>query len=195
VYINGELARKTLDQCRSVRVLVFDNNFQPSGQGWKERWRVGTPGYSAPDKSLPNADEYLDGTALRWPAANGCRWLRYRHWLPDERREEPVRDLFAYNGGSLRHELRNVHDFFVEFDLEIGPGTGEFAVGLSDGRDDVTAHLPVVPRGQPVTSNIRLTDASGAVLADGGRKSLAQGRTYRIEFSFFDRRLHLSVDG
>src|SRR5262249_28045538 len=94
-----------------------------------------------------------------------------------------------------RHELRNVHDFFVEFDLEIGPGTGEFAVGLSDGRDDVTAHLPVVPRGQPVTSNIRLTDASGAVLADGGRKSLAEGRTYRIEFSFSARRFHLSVDG
>src|SRR5262249_38742568 len=52
VYINDELARKTLDECRSVRVPVFDNNFQPMGQGWKDRWRIGPPGYSGLDKSL-----------------------------------------------------------------------------------------------------------------------------------------------
>jgi signal peptidase I len=196
IYINDELARKTLAECRSVRIDVFDNRFQPIGGGWKDRWRVGAPGFSGPEKSLADADEYLDGAALRWPKAEpGFRWLRYRHWLLDEKREEPVRDLFAYNGGTLRHELLDVHDFSVEFDLEIDDGTGEFAIGLTDGHDDVTAYLPVVPKGKPVASNVRLIDGTGTELANGGPNALSEGRSHRIELVFFDRRVQLNVDG
>jgi signal peptidase I len=200
VYINGQLARKVLSECRAVKVLHFDNNFQPRKTGWKARWRVGQPGVKADAKSLSEADEYLDGALLAWPAPAspraGYRWLVYRNWLLDENREEPIRDQFAYNGTGHRHELKFVHDFFVDMEVEAGGGIGEFAVGLTDGKDDVTATFPVGAAdgpGQPQA--IRVTDASGALLGVSTPWMFAPGRAHRIEFSFFDRRISLAVDG
>src|SRR5262249_11557325 len=46
VYINGQLARKTLEESRALRVLVFDNSYLPPG-GWGQRWLL------EPKSSLP----------------------------------------------------------------------------------------------------------------------------------------------
>ncbi|MFL5339189.1 MAG: signal peptidase I [Gemmataceae bacterium] len=193
VYINGELSRKTLAEAKAMRVTVFDNDYQPKGGGWKLRWRSGQPQEWLANMLLGEADDRLDGTELKWPEANardGFRWLLYRHWLLDERQEQPIRDAFAYNGGALRHELKNVHDFLVEMEVEVGGGSGTFAVGLRDGHDDVTAEI-AAGHSEPA----RVRDAAGKLLAEGPAFHLAAGRTYRVLFSFVDRRVSLSIDG
>jgi signal peptidase I len=198
VYINDRLARKTLDECRAMRVLVFDNDFQPSGDGWKQRWRTGLPDSLPPqlarEKSLPDADEHLDGTALKWSGrGHDFEWLVYRHWLLDERREEPIRDWFAYNGGSLGHELNDVHDFQVAFEIEVGPGSGVFAMKLTDGQSTVMIEVPVVANGQPARgAAVRGVDAAAE---SAPWVHLKEGGHHKVEFAFVDRRVMLSVDG
>ena len=193
VYINGQLARKGHAEARTVGVLVFDNDFQPKDGGWKLRWRSGDPHVAAPGVLLTEASDRIDGTELKWPAADaqtGFRWLLYRHWLLDERREEPIRDQFAYNGGALRHDLKNVHDFLVEMDVEIGPGEGTVAIGLRDGHDDVTAEIAA---GQ--ARAVRLLDNAGKLLHESAPFQLSDGRSHHVAYAFVDRRVSLSVDG
>jgi len=198
VYINSELARKVLEESRATRVLLFDNNYQPRDGGWRPRWRVGQPDGNAVEKSLAEADEYLDGTTLRWlaSASQNMRWLVYRNWLLDEKREEQIRDQFAYNGSGHRHELGNIHDFYVELQIEPGSGSGEFAIALSDGADQVTAAMPIggVAAGSE-TQTVRIMNARGKILAVGPEWRMSEGRSYRIEMSFFDRRICLAIDG
>lgn len=198
VYINGELARKSLDQCKAMRIPVFNNDFQPPGDGWKSRWRRGINPSELPhlarDKSLPDADEHLDGTALKWTGGgNDFDWLVYRHWLLDEKREEPIRDLFAYNGGALHQELNDVHDFIVEFEIEVGVGSGEFALRLYDGQSTVTAEIPVVGRGNP-PQGVKLLGANDAPSSHPWVHFKEQ-TTHRVEFAFVDRRVMLAIDG
>src|SRR4029077_9095315 len=38
IYINGRLARKTLAKFKAVRIPVFDNDFQPAPDGFRDRW-------------------------------------------------------------------------------------------------------------------------------------------------------------
>ena len=198
VYANNRLIRKTFAECRAMRVLVFDNDFQPQGEGWRLRWRTGAPdslpANLARDKSLADAGEHLDGKSLKWSGQSpDFDWLVYRHWLIDERREEPIRDWFAYNGGSLRHELNDVHDFQVEFEIETARGaSGSFAVKLFDGKDTVTVEIPIIAAGAP---------ARGVVLhgveaaAAKPWLHLKEGQTHRVEFAFVDRRVMLEIDG
>ena len=57
VYINEVLARKSLQEFKQVRILVFDNNFQPKHEGWRQRWeyKSGVP-QTQPDHLLVRAD-------------------------------------------------------------------------------------------------------------------------------------------
>ncbi len=192
VYINGQLARKTHAEARAVSVLVFDNDFQPKDGGWKLRWRGGDPHDTGPGVLLTEANDRIDGTELKWPvddAGAGFRWLLYRHWLLDERHEEPIRDQFAYNGGALRHELKNVHDFLVQMDVEVGAGQGTVAIGLRDGHDDVTVEIAA---GQE--QHVRLLDVAGRLLAEGELWQLTAGISHHVVFALVDRRVSLSVD-
>ncbi|HEV3143186.1 MAG TPA: signal peptidase I [Gemmataceae bacterium] len=192
VYINGELARKTLEECRAVRIPVFDQNFAPEGGGWKDRWRSGNPAANA---ALHDPGLFFLGKELHWDAAAGAdfRWLVYRHWLLDEQKEDPVRDVFGYNGGATRSELSFVHDFLVEFTLET-QGSGTFAVGLRDGGDDVQAEIPCGPEGEPARE-LRIERGDGTPLATTLAFLLRTGKSYRVEMAFVDRRISLAVDG
>lgn len=190
VFVNRVLQRKSLAECRAVRVPIFDNNFQPTG-GWGIRWRNGRGDFTAFDPAqsatLHEADEALDGTQLRLASDQG--WLIYRHWLLNENQEAALRDDFGYNGGGLPHPLNTVHDFFVEFDLETGPDAGSFIVGLRDGNDDVWIEMPV---GGAQKSTLRDRHGKTLTIAD---VRLEPSRRQRIEFALFDRRVLLAIDG
>jgi signal peptidase I len=197
VYINDKLARKSLNQCRAMRIPVFDNDFQPSDGGWRLRWRRASnnpePPQLATDKSLADADEHLDGAALKWTGrGEGLNWIVYRHWLLDEKREEPIRDWFSYNGGSLHQELNDVHDFFVEFEIEIGSGSGTFAIKLYDGKTTITAEIPIAARGTP-GRGVTLLGADNPPPSNEA-VYLREGATHRIEFALVDRRVMLAID-
>src|SRR5205814_9756133 len=82
-------------------------------------------------------DDVLRDNALYLDATAGPVGLTYRHWDLDTKKEEPVGDWLAYNGGPAerRHgfarrrpddEADPVHDFVLEFDLEVVAGAGRF---------------------------------------------------------------------
>ncbi len=203
VYADGHLLRKTLEQFREVRIPAFDMAHAPA-EGWAVRWRVEpVVGAKQPTTGKP-ADETVlrDGAlVLDGRQSPGGIGLTYRHWNLDAKEEEAVGDWLAYNGGPT--ERRNgfarrrptaapdpVHDFAVEFDLEVIAGPGTFAVRLSDGADGVRADLPILP--DPAA--IRVTH-DGTAEVSTGPPGLAPGKTYRVEFAFVDRRASLAIDG
>ena len=196
VYADGVLLRKSLAQVREVRVPVFDMRYAPPG-GWAVRW-VTDPVPGAAGK-LPRAREtpagaVVDESILKEgvvtldasAAPDAAVGLTYRHWHIDKKLEEPVRDSLAYNDPKLAGGPVAVHDFAVEFDLELVAGNGSFAVRLGDGRDTVAAELG--PDGA------RLGPDGGDPVANGSVR-LTPGKSVRVTFAFVDRRASLALDG
>jgi signal peptidase I len=202
IYVNHELARKTLAEFKAVRIPVFDNTYQPQPGGWRERWEV----LSGATSSHP-----LVGTALHleWqPGREEYELVSYRHYLLDEHKCVPISDEYAYNGGDPA-PAQAVHDFMLECDVDIVAGHGVVLLGLTDGRDHVLAELAVRGDADPGhTGGVRLrrmeTPASmGAAfrldrtqtIGAAPGTSLQAGRRYQVELAFVDRRATLAVDG
>lgn len=189
VYVDHELARKTLAELRWLRVPVFDQNFQPP-EGWQSRWETTPVGGPA----------FVEGADLRIDAADEASeavWLGYRNWSLDRNKEEPFRDEYSYNGSDYS-STSAVHDFMFECDLEVLQGDGKVMLGITDGRDDVVVELPV----GAVKEGTRLlccqssdTDGDEKVHRTAPTFALAAGKTYHLELAFVDRRVTLAIDG
>jgi signal peptidase I len=189
VYIDHEIARKTLAELKTLCIPVFDNNFQPADGGWAVRWQT------KPDRGpVPH-----DGPRLRLEAegiTDAYQWLVYRHTFAVTDKARPVFDEYAYNGTDPAQPPEPVHDFLVECDLEVRAGDGWVAVGLDDGGSEVVAELPV----GALKDGTHLSERP-----DGGDEQtvyrtaptfgLRAGKTYHVEFAFADRRASLAVDG
>ncbi len=192
VFANGVLLRKTLAEVREVRVPVFDMYFAPPG-GWAVRWLTeavpaipklpragGTPEGAVVDESV------LKDGVLTLDASVTPVGLTYRHWNLDRKTEEPIRDILVYNDPRLTGSPVVIHDFVVEFDLELISGGGSFAVRLGDGLDTVSAELG--------TDGAKLGPDGSDPIANSGFH-LAPGKRYRVTFAFVDRRASLAVNG
>src|SRR5262249_5822355 len=90
LYIDHDLARKSADQVRALRVPLFDMNYQPPG-GWSPRWQPEPSWWSGCVE-----DNHLRLHALDSP--DEYRWLIYRNWLLDENKADTIRDEYSYNG-------------------------------------------------------------------------------------------------
>lgn len=198
VYVNEEICRKTLSESRPLRVLVFDQSFEPP-QTWRDRWMEGPLSASTPlgdDRSTFPAADIVQGPILRWPESlrdKDFRWITYRHWLLDEQREEFIRDWFAYNGGAVRHELSEVHDFSVEFDVRVESGVGGLAFSMYDGRSIIHVEVPIGDDPNPIGS-VRV-HGTGEARTFTFEPGLTPGQTRRVEFALVDRRVSLALDG
>ncbi len=188
VYIDHEIARKTLAELKALRIPVFDNNCQPP-DGWAVRWQM------QPDRGpVPH-----DGPRLRLEAegiTDAYQWLVYRHTFAVTDKARPIFDEYAYNGSDPARPPEPVHDFMLECEMVVRSGDGWLALGLNDGGSEVVAELPVGA----------LKDGThlGEWPADGGATTvyrtaptcgLKVGTTYHVEFAFVDRRATLAVDG
>ncbi len=189
VYVDHELARKTLAELKALRIPVFDNNCRPAG-GWGVRW------LTQPDRG-PAAP---DGPDLRLEAegfTHAYQWLVYRHTFATTDKARPVCDEYAYNGSDPARPPEPVHDFMVECDLEVCAGDGWVALALNDGGSEVMAELPV----GALKDGTHLSELPGGaggeptVYRTAPATGLAAGRTYHVEFAFADRRASLAVDG
>jgi signal peptidase I len=186
VYVNGELARKTLAECRAVRVPVFDSDFVPP-QTWRERW-------------LPAADfsgeHPLRGTELHLDGTHDDAWqlVTYRYFSLDTQKELPIGDEYAYNGSEPVHP-NPVHDFLVELEVGVQSPSGTLRLGLTDGQDVVVAELAIDDT-TGKRSRLRVEGAEGHRLPlQPGPALLRSGATHRLEFAFVDRRVTLAIDG
>lgn len=174
VLVNGEPARKSLKLCRTLQIPVFDATHVRPGC-WPARWQ-------ADPADVASRTPWLDGGDLVFPAeaAKSFRWLVYSAGVP-------LRDGWTYNAATAE-EGNPVHDFIVTCEIAVQRGTGEVAVSLSDGADEVVAILPVGDIG-----NVRLTVGGASRAARGVR--LKPGKRARVEMAFVDRRASLAVDG
>lgn len=88
VFINGEIQRKPLDVQRAMRILVFDQSYEPEGDpDWRPRWVImeGTRGWS----KLGTSFHFLPHNQATKQAATGdiasspteIEWVNYRHWI------------------------------------------------------------------------------------------------------------------
>ena len=102
-----------------------------------------------------------------------------------------IRDGFAYNGQQSEEQTVPVHDFSIEFEVEIQSGTGSLSCRAWDGQDQVVAGYPVGSSTEEAT--LRL-EGLGKVRSVA-RKPLQAGKKYHIEMSFCDRRVLFAVDG
>ncbi|HJT78050.1 MAG TPA: signal peptidase I, partial [Gemmataceae bacterium] len=89
VYIDHELARKSLADFKPLRLPVFDYNYAPRPGGWQARWEVQGAGGSLNDKYL--------GLTTAGDAAT-YQWLVYRNARVDNYKAGPIRDACGYNG-------------------------------------------------------------------------------------------------
>lgn len=181
VYVDGQLVRKTLAECRRLRIPVFDQSFRPHPDGWRRRWILEPEGGGAD----AGADAALDLDATGDFAEH---WLLYRNWQLDERQETPLEDECSYNGGRGfgRH---TVHDFMLVCDLQLVAGSGWVALGLNDGTDRPEVKLLAGPR-----AGVTAAGPAGPVRSQTDVE-LRPGKIHHVEMSFMDRRLILAVDG
>jgi signal peptidase I len=191
VYIDHEIARKTLAELKAVRIPVFDNNFQPAERGWTVRW------LTQPDRG-PAPHE---GPRLRLEAEgirDAYQWLVYRHTFATTDKARPIFDEYAYNGSDPARTPEPVHDFMIDCDLEVRSGDGWLALGLNDGGSEVVVEFPVgALKDGTHLSEWPVGGASGeqTVYRTAPTFGLRTGTTYHVEFVFADRRASLVVDG
>ena len=184
IYIDGKLARKTFEEFLDMRVLVFDNDFAPEPQGWKDRWEY-EPVNAA--QVLPNQPLALDGR-------NAPQQLTYRHFSLDERKCQPIVNEYAYNVGSSSIP-EPVHDFMAEAEVEVVEGTGLLSLALTDGETEVEVEIAVAQTKEVAIRVRPLEGATAWVSENGPTMRLLAGKRYHIEIALVDRRLTLRVDG
>jgi signal peptidase I len=195
IYIDGVLCRKTLDECRAMRVLVFDNNHQPQPMTWATRWEV------APAPSGPHP---LVGTELHLDASrqtDDWQEVAYRHFCLDTHKFLNIADEYGYNGADPR-AVTPVHDTMLECEVQVTAGGGVVVLGVTDGLDFLLVELPAGSAGEAV---VRQADSFGLpafrkrdgqpILARSNEVSLHVGKRYHIEIAFVDRRLSVAIDG
>lgn len=186
VYIDGQLARKTLPEIRAARVPLFDYDHAPP-EGWNCRWerRKSSP--------VPPEAGYLTPTFISLDGSGAPKALTYRNFTFDSVKCSPIMDEYAYNaGGSAR--LEGVHDFMVELDVEIQAGWGTLTLGLFDGQDWAHVEIPVNQSGR-ISANRLSGKVRETLLEDGPERQLYDGRAYHLEMAFVDRRLSLALNG
>ncbi|HXG09721.1 MAG TPA: signal peptidase I [Gemmataceae bacterium] len=206
VYIDHDLARKTLEEFQRLRILLFDHNYQPA-DGWQTRWQIQPPPLTLPSPPAGREGRVREGPAA--PEGTGLRlnalresdaylWLGYRNWLLDVHKEEAIRDEYSYNGGDPAAAAA-VHDFMLECDLEVLGGDGWVAFAITDGLDEMTAELPIgtVKEGARLIGRQPTADLDGEsrVYRTAPDFGLRVGRTYHVGLAFVDRRATLVVDG
>ncbi len=201
IFINGQIARKSLADFQALRLLVYDNNQIPKDAPTPFRW-------AGSDGSRWQVVE--GGREFRMPEHSDERlfhWLCYQNLVRDKDapggwKKDKLRDLTGYNGGHALDWL--VHDLMIECDLT-PQGAGSIGLAVTDGYDDVLIQIPVVHTSPTVPATCHLTsapesgarpeDASKAGLLREARFHLVEGKTYRIACGLVDRRLFVVVDG
>ena len=193
VFVDGRIARKTLEEQRAVRVLVYDQRFPAADADRYPRWSF----RHADGGELRPSGWKVVGTSLvheRTADAPGPDWLEYRHWDADRGGYGPIRDFTPYNGGDGRGENR-VSDLMIE--AAVTPrGAQGLRLSFHAGPERFVVAIPMAPYGSPtVTRGGRPIPLTGrrVDLDDSARNTAPRPR--KLEASWVDHRLTVAVDG
>jgi len=194
VWINGSIARKSIEEIRATRIPVFDNRFQPKDAARFPRWTLRgdrSKRFTATGWQASGANFVHEATAA---SDSGEDWLSYRHWDPDRSEYGPIRDSYPYNGGDTRLG-RVVRDVMFECALSTRDDVESVQVRVSHGADVFRLTLPVdgkVP--VEVLRNremIEVSEASGGLRSSTG----SSPRWDRVEVAVVDHRVIVALNG
>lgn len=189
VWIDGQIARKSLAEQRAMRLLVFDAAFPPKDSDRLPRWEFRHGPASAGHASGWHAE---GARFVHEPVPPSPRfdWVEYRHWDPDRGRYGAVRDFNAYNGAEVPGE-NTVNDLMLE--ARVVPGDPWITVGvrIDSGGDRFLVELPPGPEGMPSV----FRNGRPVALSNARPAAWADGRGARLEASVADRRLTVALDG
>lgn len=181
IFVDGRIARKTLDQTRAMKLLVHDAAFVPaaasaSAPRWQPRaaashWREIAPGHFKFDSGRAKAGP-LD-------------WLEFRPL--DDR---PMTDDIGYNQGETRR-LNLIQDVGLSAVIEAAgteaAGSGVLALQAVDGAESFEVRLDP-PSGLIELHHNGRRAARASIAPDRLRKTV-------LELFLVDRRLLLAVGG
>lgn len=134
VYVDGQLAHKSLGDLRDMAILVHDNAYQPrADRDLPPRWQA---------ESATSGWHIRRGTLAFSPERDSSRefdWLTYRHWRcvpgPAPRTEEyAVLDNYGYNQ-QLSRELRRVTDLMLVCRMRCTWNSGRLAFQIRHAAD------------------------------------------------------------
>lgn len=191
LYIDGQIARKSPEEQRAMRILVYDHDFPARDSARYPRWRaqVGRGQRNLRSGWGPVGDGFVhqraDDEAARLPD-----WLEYRHLDPDRGDYGPIRDLTPYNGprGTGEHRVR---DLMLEARVKLSPGVEALLVRFQAGGDTVSMTLPTNGQGPiQVRRNGRPVPEPEAL-----RTLPADDAERVLEAAWVDRRLTVAIDG
>ncbi|WP_165063755.1 signal peptidase I [Paludisphaera rhizosphaerae] len=190
VWIDGEPAKKRLEDVRAMRILVHDSRYSPADSDRYPRWS-----YRRGASLRPEATGWSrTPEGFRHDPASGTSdaddWVVYRNWDPSLERYAPIRDYYGYNGADGRSD-NPVHDVGLEARVQPGPGVQSIALSLRSAGDRFVVRIPVGVDGPvEVTRNGSLQKVF--VRSNPMAHSEAP---HTVEASIFDGRLLASVDG
>lgn len=193
VYINGQIARKTLAEASAMAIPVYDQTFTPRDLSRYPRW---IPRRGDPREPLPSGWS-VDGPLLvHSPVADAEKridWLDYRHWQPDQGTYGPIRDYAPYNGGDMKGDHR-INDLIVSAGLTASVGCEAIIVRLNYGSDRFAVTFPVGDS-QPleVKRNGRLLPVTG--LDSGAWLNPSATIPAQVVMAIVDRRLTVTMNG
>lgn len=202
IVADDRLVRKSLDEFKLLRILVFDNECLPP-DGGPYRWEHHTePDAPARDAAKPSITLPAQiGKQLLLDASQDAdrrHWLSYRNFSMSTGKDELIRDEYADNAGSP-HGQDAVHDFMMECDVEVIRGQGSVLLGISDGRDTLMVKLPAGREGMSSLYRQRggeLPPRPGDEPAVVHRRAeVRTGHRHRLELAFVDRRVTMRLDG
>ena len=194
VWINGAIARKSLEEIRAIRIPVFDNQFQPGDAARFPRWSF----WADRSRRFHATGWEATGTGFTHHATNtsdeGEDWLEYRHWDPDRGQYGPIRDSYPYNGGDQRggHVVRD-----ILFACRLAPhdDVAQIQVRITHGPDQFLIEIPVDNMGDVgLTRNGRKLDLTN-VQAGLRSSASATPRWTKIEVAAIDHRISVALNG
>jgi len=184
IYINGRIARKSLEEQRAIALLVYDANHpsRTSGSRWKSerlpsRWRSEAGHFVYSPASL---DEPPD-------------WLLYHHSAgrSDHQAAAPITDLTAYNQAAPRREedVHVVTDLLLSFRCKFSDKRGTLFVRADDGESLFEARLRLDKGVGELWRTDKLVGAATTT------ELTRQAGLQLVEVSLFDRQYLLAVNG
>ncbi len=193
IFVDGRIARKTLEEQRAMRILVHDSRFEPKDSGRFPRWNFRS-GWGYRSRQTGWTRESPRGSCIRLaPGVGPGDWIIYRHWGPAPKGYGPIRDFYAYNGGELPAE-NEVVDLGLEARLSVGNSVEAISVALRSGSDQFEVRIPVELGGEiELVHNgkrVGLTNCWNPFREKGSRPCAAT-----LEASCFDRRVLVAVNG
>ena len=181
VYVDGAIARKSLDQQRALAVLVHDTAWSGGQSNLPNRW-----------SSQPDVGWQMDGTGWRSAAdSERINWLNYVHWrrvpgAPPTIEVSPVDDDDSYNQTTSR-QLNPVSDLMLVGQLSAS-GEGTLLLKANYGGEAFQIAI------ESATGVVSLSRGDRVVQTAQAAPGLLD-RPTEIVLSLFDRQLLLAIGG